>query len=73
MKERLVTLLKKYSSDPEFIRGVIDLLYDDKDKMTMIDFIEHGDNPSKETIILFSLDMANKRDNNPDWDNPVFD
>ena len=73
MKEKLVSLLKRFSTDPEFIRGIIDLLYNDNDKQTMIDFIEHGENPSRETIILFSLDMANKRDENPKWDEPVFD
>lgn len=73
MKEKLVSLLKQFSTDPEFIRGIIDLLYNDNDKQTMIDFIEHGENPSRETIILFSLDMANKRDENPKWDEPVFD
>lgn len=73
MKEKLISLLNGYSSDSEFIRGIIDLLYNDKDKQTMIDFIEHGKNPSRETIILFALDMANKRDKNPNWDEPVFD
>ncbi len=73
MKEKLVSLLKRFSTDPEFIRGIIDLLYNDNDKQTMIDFIEHGENPSRETIILFSLDMANKRDENPKWDEPLFD
>ena len=73
MKEKLISLLKQFSTDPEFIRGIIDLLYNDNDKQTMIDFIEHGENPSRETIILFSLDMANKRDENPKWDEPLFD
>ncbi len=73
MNEKLISLLKGFSNDSEFIRGIIDLLYNDKDKQTMIDFIEYGENPTRETIILFALDMANKRDENPKWDEPVFD
>ena len=68
MKEKLISLLKGFSNDSEFIKGIIDLLYNDKDKQTMIDFIEYGENPTRETIILFALDMANKRDENPKWD-----
>ena len=39
----------------------------------MVDFIEHGKNPSSETIILFALYMANKRDKNPNCDKPALD
>ena len=58
----LIDLLSKYSTEDDFILGVLaDSPYDD-DRKLIIDFIKQNIDVNYESIILFSLELAQMRD-----------
>lgn len=59
---KLISKLRKYSSDDDYILGVLAESSFDEDRQLIIDFIEQGENVSYETIILFSLEIGLQRD-----------
>ncbi len=59
--DKLVELLKKISTDEEFILGTIVYEENEEEQQQIIDYIENGEDVSYENIVLFSLYLENKR------------
>jgi hypothetical protein len=59
--DKLVELLKKISTDEEFILGTIVYAENEEEQQQIIDYIENGEDVSYENIVLFSLYLENKR------------
>ena len=64
MKRKLFDKLKAYYPDKDFVCGVISNVKNDIDRQALIDYIDYGDDVSVENIILYALDLNNKRKNN---------
>jgi len=58
---KLVELLKKISTDEEFILGTIVYAENEEEQQQIIDYIETGKDVSYENIVLLSLYLENKR------------
>ena len=59
---KLISRLRLYSNDDDYILGVLAESSSDEDRQLIIDFIEQGENVTYETIILFSLEIGLQRD-----------
>ena len=54
-------MLKKISTDEEFILGTIVYAENEEEQQQIIDYIETGKDVSYENIVLLSLYLENKR------------
>ena len=58
----LIEKLRQFSSDDDYILGVLAESEFDEDRKLMIDYIENGEDVSYENVILFSLEVGLQRD-----------
>ena len=59
----LIKRLKEYSEEDDFILGVLAQSVYDKDRQLILDYINDGSDVSYESILLFSLEIGQQRDN----------
>ncbi|MEE1124885.1 MAG: hypothetical protein U0L18_02980 [Acutalibacteraceae bacterium] len=57
----LIEKLKVFSSEDDYIIGVLSDSDYDEDRKKIIDFIDNGEDVSYESIILYSLEIGMKR------------
>ena len=58
----LVERLKQFSSDNDYIIGVLLDVYNEDDKQALLDYIENGKDVSYENVILYALELGQERD-----------
>lgn len=58
----LVERLKQFSSDNDYIIGVLLDVYNEDDKQALLDYIENGTDVSYENVILYALELGQERD-----------
>ena len=58
----LMEKLKQFSSDNDFIIGVLLDVYDEEDKQALLDYIENGKDVSYENVNLYALELGQERD-----------
>lgn len=58
----LIEKLKQYSTDDDYILGILADSEFDEDRKLIIDYIDKGEKVDYENIILFSLEVGQKRD-----------
>ena len=61
IKRTLFDKLKEFHNDKDFVIGVMSNAKHDKDRETVLEFIENEKEASVEDVILLSLHMANQR------------
>lgn len=59
---KLMEKLKQFSSDNDFIIGVLLDVYDEDDKQALLDYIENGKDVSYENVNLYALELGLERD-----------
>lgn len=59
----LIEKLKRFSRDPDYILGTLADSPYDEDRQLIIDYIDHGEDVSCENVILFSLEVGQKKEN----------
>ena len=59
---KLMEKLKQFSSDNDFIIGVLLDVYDEDDKQALLDYIEDGKDVSYENVNLYALELGLERD-----------
>lgn len=59
--KKLVEELKKFSTDEEFIFGVLYQVENDEDKLTLLKYIYKGEDVNYEQIILNALWLCKQR------------
>ncbi|MBQ3264247.1 MAG: hypothetical protein IJH07_00580 [Ruminococcus sp.] len=57
----LIERLKTFSQDPDYILGTLADSPYDEDRQLIIDYIDHGEDVSYENVLLFSLEVGQKR------------
>ena len=58
----LIEKLRQFSTDDDYILGVLADSEFDEDRQLIIDFIDKGQNVNYESVILFSLEVGQERD-----------
>ena len=58
----LIEKLRQFSTDDDYILGVLVDSEFDEDRQLIIDFIDRGQNVNYESVILFSLEVGQERD-----------
>ncbi len=68
----LMEKLKQFSSDNDFIIGVLLDVYDENDKKTLLDYIENGKDVSYENVNLYALELGQERDKLNRYDYTIY-
>lgn len=63
LSKKIVSELLKISEDKEFIAGVLLDVENDEDKISLLEYIEKGEDVSFEQIILNALWLGQQREN----------
>lgn len=63
LSKKIVSELMKISEDKEFIAGVLLDVENDEDKISLLEYIEKGEDVSFEQIILNALWLGQQREN----------
>lgn len=58
----LIEKLKQFSTDDDYILGTLADSEFDEDRKLIIDYIDNGEDVSYENVILFSLEVGQRRD-----------
>ena len=58
----LIEKLRQFSTDDDYILGLLADSEFDEDRQLIIDFIDKGQNVNYESVILFSLEVGQERD-----------
>ena len=58
----LVDKLKQYSTDDDYIIGILLDVKSEEDKQLLLDYIDNGKDVSYESIILYALDLRLQRE-----------
>ena len=58
----LIEKLRQFSTDDDYILGVLADSEFDEDRQLIIDFIDNGQNVNYESVVLFSLEGGQERD-----------
>lgn len=58
----LIEKLRQFSTDDDYILGVLADSEFDEDRQLIIDFIDNGQNVNYESVVLFSLEVGQERD-----------
>ena len=58
----LIEKLRQFSTDDDYILGVLADSEFDEDRQLIIDYIQRGEDVSYENVILFSLEVGLQRD-----------
>ena len=58
----LIEKLRQFSTDDDYILGVLADSEFEEDRQLIIDFIDNGQNVNYESVVLFSLEVGQERD-----------
>ena len=67
LSKELIDELKKISEDKEFISGVLLDVENDKDKLTLLEYIRKGEDVNYSQVILNSLWLYQQREQENNW------
>lgn len=60
--KQLELKLRELFDDDEFVEGILVYAYDERDRETILDFINSGDDVSVETVTVLALNLCDQRD-----------
>lgn len=60
--KQLELKLRELFDDDEFVEGILIYAYDERDRKTILDFINSGDDVSVETVTVLALNLCDQRD-----------
>lgn len=62
LEAELIKRLKKIFNDKEFVMGMLVFVYDDKDRQSLIDYIDNGEDVTVESVSVIALNLCDLRD-----------
>lgn len=60
--KQLELKLRELFDDDEFVEGILIYAYDERDRKTILDYINSGDDVSVETVTVLALNLCDQRD-----------
>lgn len=58
---QLIERLRTFTDDDDYVIGILAYSPYDEDRKLIIDYIDHGEDVSYENVILFSLEVRQRR------------
>ncbi len=62
LQKELEKAVRTVFDDDEFVVGIRSACYDDRDRQTILEFIQAGKNVSTETVMVYSIRLSRARD-----------